>query len=50
MSEEIWVETVRNFLKRVIEIEEKPEHLSGKQETARREEIKRILNNFCKEG
>lgn len=48
MSEEINKETVINFLKRVIEIEEKPAHFDGKQESARHEEIKRIIENLCK--
>lgn len=41
-------ETVAKFLQRVIEVEEKYAFVKKGQDTARRDELKSLLDEFCK--
>lgn len=48
MEENLGADTVSKFLERVIEVSEKYAFVKKGQDTARREEIKNLLDDFCK--
>lgn len=48
METEIDPKTVENFLFRVIEIEESPTFIKKGQDSARKEEINKAIDEYCK--
>ena len=48
MADEPTPETVEKFLFRVIEIEESPVYSNKGQDSARKDEINKALDEFCK--
>ena len=47
MNDKIPEETVKKFLKKVMEVESNPSYMDGSGETNRKKEIKDIINAFC---
>jgi len=47
MNDQTSEETIKKFLKKVMEVESNPSYMDGSGETNRKKEIKDIISTFC---